>query len=119
MNYKKGDIVVVKFPFVLRERGIARKGRPALIIFNDKIKRRYNDVILVAITSHIPENILESEIILKAIKSSGLLKKSLLRLDFIMTVPEDLISRKIGVLPEDQIKRVERKLTKLFDIRII
>ena len=36
MNYKKGDIVVVKFPFVLRERGIARKGRPALIILTIK-----------------------------------------------------------------------------------
>ena len=41
---------------------------------------------------------MELEIILEPEKSNGLAKISLLRLDFIMTVPEELISRKIGVL---------------------
>ncbi len=73
-------------------------------------------MILAAITSHIPEIIMESEIILEPIKPSGLVKKSLIRLDFIMTVPEELISRKIGVLPESLIKEMECKLTRLFGI---
>ena len=59
---------------------------------------------------------MESEIILEPIKPSGLVKKSLLRLDFIMTVSEELISRKIGALPGNLIKGMERKLTRLFDI---
>ena len=73
-------------------------------------------MILAATTSHIPEIIMESEIILEPIKPSGLVKKSLIRLDFIMTVPEELISRKIGVLPESLIKEMECKLTRLFGI---
>ena len=32
MNYKKGDIVIVKFPFILNQRTEKQKGRPALII---------------------------------------------------------------------------------------
>ena len=37
MSYKKGDIVVVKFPFILKERMVVQKGRPALIISDDKL----------------------------------------------------------------------------------
>jgi len=49
-------------------------------------------------------------------KFSGLVKRSLLRLDFIMTVPEELISRKIGALPGNLTKEAERKLKRLFGI---
>jgi mRNA-degrading endonuclease toxin of MazEF toxin-antitoxin module len=56
MNFKKGDIVVVKFPFILKEKGEIQKGRPALVVVDDKLERRYKDMILGAITSHIPEN---------------------------------------------------------------
>ncbi len=48
---------------------------------------------------------MELELILEPIESAGLAKVSLLRLDFIMTVPKELISRKIGVLP----RNVEKK----------
>ncbi len=100
MSYKKGDIVVVKFPFILKESAERHKGRPALVIFNDKVERRYKDVILAAITSQVPEKIMELELFLEPIKSTGLAKRSLLRLDFVMTIPKELISRKIGVLPK-------------------
>jgi mRNA-degrading endonuclease toxin of MazEF toxin-antitoxin module len=116
MNYKKGDIVVVKFPFILKEKGEIQKGRPALVVSDEKLGRRYRDIILAAITSHIPENIMETEIILEPAEATGLLKKSLLRLDFLMTIPEELISRKIGRLPENLITEVERRLKRLFGI---
>lgn len=118
MSYKKGDIVVVKFPFLVKGKGEVQKGRPALVICDDKVEKRYKDVILSAITSHIPENIMEMELILEPIETTGLVKKSLLRLDFLMTIPEELISRKIGRLPENLIIEVEHKLRKLFGINI-
>jgi mRNA-degrading endonuclease toxin of MazEF toxin-antitoxin module len=66
MSYKKGDVVVVKFPFVLKEgAGVIQKGRPAIVISDDKIKRRYKDVVLAAITSQIPRDIMELEIVLE------------------------------------------------------
>ena len=59
MSYKKGDVVVVKFPFVLKEgNAVIQKGRPAFVISDDKIKRRYKDVVLAAITSQIPRDIM-------------------------------------------------------------
>jgi mRNA-degrading endonuclease toxin of MazEF toxin-antitoxin module len=114
MSYKKGDVVVVKFPFVLKEgTAVIQKGRPAFVISDDKIKRRYKDVVLAAITSQIPRDILELEIVLEPASPNGLLKRSLLRLDFIMTVPEELISRKIGILPKSVVKESERRITQL------
>ena len=63
MSYKKGDIVVVKFPFILKNGGQDQKGRPALVISDDKVERRYKDVTLSAITSHVPKDVMELEII--------------------------------------------------------
>jgi mRNA-degrading endonuclease toxin of MazEF toxin-antitoxin module len=120
MSYKKGDVVVVKFPFVLKEgTAVIQKGRPAFVISDDKIKRRYKDVVLVAITSKIPRDILELEIVLEPSSPNGLLKRSLLRLDFIMTVPEELISRKIGILPKSVVKESERRLKQLLGFELI
>ena len=114
MSYKKGDVVVVKFPFVLKEgNAVIQKGRPAFVISDDKIKRRYKDVVLAAITSQIPRDIMELEIILEPASPNGLLKRSVLRLDFIMTVPEELISRKIGMLPKSVVMESERRLKQL------
>jgi len=117
MKYKKGNIVVIKFPFLLKEGREARKGRPALVINNSEIKKRYNDIVLAAITSQIPLEIMEMEIVLEPEDSTGLIKKSLLRLDFIMTIPEELISRRIGVIPKQVMKIVDDKLKKLFGIK--
>lgn len=118
MKHKKGDIVVVKFPFILKEHGEKQKGRPSLVISDDNVVKRYQDVVLAAITSQIPPDIKELEIILEPIKTCGLVKRSLLRLDFIMTVPEELIARKIGEIPKDLTIEVDRRLKKLFGIDI-
>jgi mRNA-degrading endonuclease toxin of MazEF toxin-antitoxin module len=49
--------------------------------------------------------------------SNGLVKRSLLRLDFIMTIPEELIGRKIGILSTSLMNEVEGRLKRLFDIK--
>ena len=46
MKYEKGDIVIVKFPFVLKEGREVQKGRPVLVVINSEIKKRYNYIIL-------------------------------------------------------------------------
>jgi len=116
MHFEKGDIVVVRFPFVLRNGSEVQKGRPALVISDDKAERRHNDVILSAITSHVAANTMDLELIVEPVRSSGLLKRSLVRLDFIMTIPEGLISRKIGELPEELLQRLESKLKRSLGI---
>lgn len=116
MKFKKGDIVIVKFPFLLKEQGEIQKGRPALVISHDIARRRFTDVVLAAITSQMPDTIMDLEIILDPVESTGLKKKSLLRLDFIMTVPSDLISRKIGKISNDIIADVDMKLRLQFGL---
>jgi mRNA-degrading endonuclease toxin of MazEF toxin-antitoxin module len=102
MSYEKGDVVVVRFPFVLKEgTAVIQKGRPAFVISDDKIRRRYKDVVLAAISSQIPKDIMELEIVLEPSSQNGLVKRSLLRLDFIMTVPEALRNGQLngGIMP--------------------
>ncbi|MFO8164275.1 MAG: type II toxin-antitoxin system PemK/MazF family toxin [Desulfatiglandales bacterium] len=117
MSYNYGDIVVVRFPFVLRNGSEIQKGRPALVISDDKVERRYNDVILAAITSQVPDDIMELELVVGPEKETGLQKKSLVRLDFIMTIPKALISRKIGQLPDNMLKQAEKRIKKAFAMK--
>jgi mRNA-degrading endonuclease toxin of MazEF toxin-antitoxin module len=63
MNYNRGDVVIVPFPFVTSE-GTLQKARPALII----------------------------------------------SCEYIMTVPRGLVARKLGHLPDETIKKIDKKL---------
>jgi mRNA-degrading endonuclease toxin of MazEF toxin-antitoxin module len=112
MNYSRGDIVIVPFPFVLSGGRKIQKARPALVISDMTLERRYNDLILASITSQIPDDLKETEIIIEPTPANGLLKKSSLRLEFLMTVPSELISRKIGQLKPQEIKDVDLKITR-------
>jgi len=59
---------------------------------------------------------MELEILLEPNESNGLMSKSLLRLDFIMTVPDELISRRIGKISKEQLLEVEIRLKKMAGI---
>jgi mRNA-degrading endonuclease toxin of MazEF toxin-antitoxin module len=58
--YERGDIVLVPFPFITSA-GVRQKLRPALVISDHKISRRFNDLILAAITTQVPSNLLSTE----------------------------------------------------------
>ena len=45
MNFNRGDIVILPFPFVTQA-GMQQKARPALIISDHSIESRYKGVIL-------------------------------------------------------------------------
>ena len=111
MNYKRGDLVIVPFPFVKNSGEQKQKARPAMIISNHNINRRYSDIILAGITSRVPEQLTKTELILESNESTGLAKRSVLRLDYLMTLPVSIISRKIGNLNSGKIKVVNEKLS--------
>jgi len=60
MNYNRGDIIIVPFPFVTLE-GTLHKARPVLIISDHSIDRRFEDYIMISITSRIMENLKRTE----------------------------------------------------------
>ena len=91
MSYNRGDIVIVPFPFIISGKQQIQKARLVLAVSDMTVDRRYNDLILASITSQIPEDLKETEMILEATATNGLIKKSCLRLEFLMTIPSDLI----------------------------
>jgi hypothetical protein len=78
MNYKRGDMVLLPFPFVTTD-GTKQKARPALIISDHSIRRRFNDLILVGITSQRIDEVMDTEFLIEEdaeyFGQSGLKKK--------------------------------------------
>ena len=103
-KYKRGDIVLVPFPF-LATSGIKRKLRPALVISDHLIPKRYNDLILLAVTSKIYKPLFETEILVDSsiptFAQTGLAVNSVIKCDMVLTLPEDMVVRKIGELATD------------------
>jgi len=112
-SYDRGDVVIVPFPFVTSE-GTSQKARPTLIISDHSIDRRFDDLIMVGITSRIVEDLKGTEYRIvegtDAFKSSGLVKTSTVRCEYIMTVPRRLVARKLGHLPDETMNEVDKRL---------
>lgn len=113
MSYNRGDIVILPFPFVTIQ-GVRQKARPALIVSDHTITRRYTDYIMVGITSRVPETLVESEYLISEEASgfaqTGLAKTSVLRCEYMMTLPEDIIARKIGSFSAPAMAAINQKL---------
>jgi len=113
MNYNRGDIVILPFPFVTRQ-GAQQKARPALIVSDHSIARRFSDAILVGITSRVPDKLVETEYVIATetpeFRQSGLAKSSVVRCEYAMTIPHDVIAYKLGALPTATMTRIDQKL---------
>lgn len=112
-SYKRGDIILVPFPFVVSGK-TKQKLRPALVISDHSIDRRFPDLILLAITSQVPDKIKKTEYKIDSstnyFKQTGLKKTSLIRGELVMTLPQSLVVKKIGKLPTRVIKAIDRLL---------
>jgi len=110
----KNSIVLVPFPF---DDFSASKVRPALCLTNEIGK--YNHVIIAFISSKIPEDLIESDIIIrmKSAENSGtgLTVDSVIRLHKIVTIPKGLIKRKLGLVNNTIVLETRNKISQLFD----
>jgi len=109
--YKCGDVVLLPFPFTDLS---TTKQRPALIISSDWYNDNRNDIIVVAITSHIPAKLGEEEYLLSdpEQKSAGLPKPAIVKVTKIIAIDHRLIRRIIGHLPKDPLNKVKNLLNK-------
>lgn len=91
----KNSIVLVPFPF---DDFSVSKVRPALCLTSEIGK--YNHIIIAFITSKIPEDLIESDMVLRKQSENslgtGLTVDSVIRLHKIVTIPKSLIKRKLG-----------------------
>jgi mRNA interferase MazF len=110
----KNSIVLVQFPF---DDFSSSKIRPAICLTTEIGK--YEHVIIAFITSKMPDDLVESDLIIKNGSENsigtGLLVDSVIRLHKIVTVPKSLIKRKLGSINKFLEVEVERKIKELFN----
>mgnify|MGYP000101849942 CR=1 FL=1 len=110
----KNSIVLVPFPF---DDFSSVKVRPALCLTNQI--GIYNHIVIALISSQISANSLQSDfkIIANENLETGLHVDSIIKLHKVVTIPKELIKRKLGELSDINAKIVEKKLLELFEIK--
>ena len=105
---KKGDIVLIPFPFTDLT---GAKNRPALILINSD-----EDITVSFITTQLKwqEN---SDIRLEPSNQNGLKKTSLIRLSKITTIDKELVIGKLGQLTDTETEGVNQGLIDLFGLK--
>jgi len=111
MNYSRGEIVWIKFPFT---DATTTKLRPALIISNNLVNRT-GDYLLMQITSNLRHDSLSLLINRTDFTGSPLLKQSELRLHKIFICNEILIAGSITNISSSFMKSVINSLIKLIE----
>ena len=111
----KGKIVLVPFPF---DDFSSTKVRPAVCLTNSIGTHRH--VILAFISSQIPTDLLETDLILNSkdmdFAATGLRISSSLRLHRLITVTVSLFKRELGTLPLRIQSEIDNKIKKLFNL---
>lgn len=105
---KKGDIILVPFPFTDLS---GSKLRPALVLVEG------GDDVIAAFISTILRERFESDYFVKKSEKNSLKKDSLIKLNKLATLSHDLIKGKIGELSADDLKEIDKKLIDLFNIK--
>jgi mRNA interferase MazF len=111
-SYKRGDVVLVPFPFTDLTHA---KQRPALIISPDHFNASRPDVLVAAITSQIPPTLAVDEFAIPTseLVLGGLPKPSILRLTKLVSLHQQLILKRIGALPAATLDRALAQLKQL------
>jgi mRNA interferase MazF len=111
-SYKRGDVVLVPFPFTDLS---AVKQRPAVVLSPDSFNANNSDVVLAAITSHVPSQLSEFELAIAAAELAvcGLPKPSVVKASKLVTIHQGIIRRRIGAMPPLTVARILEKARKL------
>ncbi len=117
MNYKRGDIVLVKFPMPDLQ---LYKPRPALIIQSDKNNARLENLIFLQISSNLANKDVETQYLIELGsnegKTSGLVTDSVVKAEVIFTLPKAFVYKKLGHLPETIMKKINDCIKKSLGI---
>lgn len=110
--YRKGDVVLVAFPYTTDDGQTLTKRRPAVIISNDYNNARLDDVLLVPLTSNTSRATREpTQVVIEMNseegKAGGLRLDSVIDCTVIATIPKTLLVNKIGQFPNEVMERVD------------
>lgn len=104
---RKGDVVLVPFPFTDLS---STKRRPAVVLVDDE-----DDVTLAFITTQLHWK-KEWDLFLEPTESNGLKKKSIVRLAKITTLEKNLILGRLGTFSASRLKELNKKLKMLLGL---
>ena len=110
-TYRRGDVVLVPFPFTDLS---TIKQRPALTISSTRFNAAQEDAIMVAITSNVSayKNRGVYHISAGEQRKAGLPKEGIVRCNKITTIDQRLIRKTLGSLPKAAVDRVVDSLLK-------
>ncbi|MDA1018460.1 MAG: type II toxin-antitoxin system PemK/MazF family toxin [Planctomycetota bacterium] len=112
MKVKRGDIVLVNYPFAS---GTGGKIRPALVVQCDRNNSRLDNTVIAQVTGRIryvhqePTQFLV-EVASGAGQQTGLLSDSAVSCENLFTIRQDTILRKIGKMPEPELSEIDECL---------
>ena len=112
MKVRRGDVVLVVFPF---SSGTGSKKRPALIIQNDVANQRISNTIVAMITRTTHRASLPTQVLIDVGtpegRQSGLLATSVVACENLLTIEQGRVGKRIGVLPQTLMQQVNAALT--------
>ncbi len=110
--YKRGDIVLVPFPFSDQT---TTKKRPAVAISSNRYNAVSQDIIIMAVTSQTEKSFTIGECLIKNWKEAGLLKPSTVK-PVISTIEQKLVLKKLGMLSPDDLALLDSTLKDLLSL---
>jgi len=112
-DLRRGDVVLVAFPLVGSAKG-GQKKRPALVVQHDRYNRRRAVIILAAITSSKAHQRLPCKVPVAknspAGRQAGIKFDSVVDCQTLVTIPREVITKKLGSLPKGVIREVDAAL---------
>jgi mRNA interferase MazF len=105
IEFRRGDVVLINFVFSDESGG---KLRPAVIISSENYHQGRNEAIISAITSQ-TSRFLTGDHLIAGWKKAGLLFPSVAT-GIIRTIKQDMINRKLGIMPATDMQEIDNKL---------
>lgn len=110
--YKRGDIVLVPFPF---SNQTTTKKRPAVIISSSRYNTVSKDMVIMAVTSQIEKSFDIGSCLIKDWKEANLLKPSAIK-PAISSIEQALVLKKLGMLSPDDSSSLNAGLKELLEL---
>jgi mRNA interferase MazF len=112
-NFKRGDIILVHFPFTDLS---STKQRPALVVSSDALNVASEDVLVAAISSQVPAKLASEEFMIPSgdLAACGLPKPSIVRLAKLAALHRQRVIKRIGSMPEPVLRRILAQIRQMF-----
>lgn len=110
--YRRGDVVLVPFPFADR---LAAKRRPAVIVSTEAYHAASQEVIIAQVTSRIGTPARPGDHLIQGWQEAGLLAPSLARAR-LATIHTSLVLRRLGALAPADLHGVDQGLRQALEL---